>query len=191
MEVMSSLRAAARPLAPFALLLLLGALPACGDDHSHEDDGGHGGDGASTASGVDLADVIYEGAATDEALVELLAATPVEDATQAASFTEPADGAAIDPAAPPTFKFDVGSVPRHGDPVNGRAFLLVFATEGDPQLLRVFTTGLSYTPDDAAWSKVSGAGGAVTVTITSAIFEQNRVAQGGGPWVGPAITLGG
>ena len=182
-----------RPSLPLALSLLLAATPGCGDDHGHEDEGGHGhgGDTSSSTAGGELDGVIYEGAATDEALIELLAATPVDDATQAAGFTAPAEGSALDPAAPPTFTWEAGAVPRHGDPVNGRAYLVVFATATDPEVLRVFTTETSYTPDAAAWSTVTGAGAAVTVTITSAIFEQNRVAQGGGPWVGPPLGLGG
>lgn len=190
MAVMSSLRTAARSLAPIALMVLAGALPACGDDTGAADGGGDG-DGGSTSSGGELDGVIYEGGASDEALLELLAATPVEDATQAAAFTAPAEGTALDPATVPTFTWEVGAVPRHGDPVNGRAYLLVFATASDAELLRVFTTELSYTPDANAWSTVTGAGAAVTVTITSAIFEQNRVTQGGGPWVGPPLGLGG
>ena len=120
-----------------------------------------------------------------------LAATPEEDATQAAALTSPAAGTALDPATVLEFTWESGAVPRHGDPVNGRAYLVVFSTAADPELLRVFTTNLSYTPDATAWGTLTGAGEAVSVTITSAVFEQNRVAQGGGPWVGPAVTLGG
>ncbi len=79
----------------------------------------------------------------------------------------------------------------HGAPVNGRAYLLTFMTASNAKLLRVFTTELQYLPDTAAWETLSGSVDAVGVTITNAIFEQNRVAQGGGPFVGPALQLGG
>lgn len=176
-------------LASLVLAALLATAVGCGDDHGHEDDGGHGGASTGTAGG-DLADVVYEGSATDEALVELLAASAVEDGAQAAALTAPAAGTALDPATVVDFTWEVGSVPRHGDPLNGRAYLVVFSTPASPELLRVFTTNLTYTPDADAWATITGAGEAVSVTITNAVFEQNRVAQGGGPWVGPTVTLG-
>lgn len=206
----------------------LGSL-GCGDDAGGTGGGGGGAtSGATTGGGDDLADVLYEGEATDEALVELLASTPVDDASQSASFLTPAAGATLDPATVQTFTwavggtalriapvpagssrsaraakrdvswleraagviFDVREAHAHGAPVNGRAYLLVFSTASDAKLLRVFTTELQYVPDTAAWEKLSAAG-AVSVTITNAIFEQNRVAPEGGPFVGPALQLGG
>lgn len=78
-----------------------GWVVGCGDDTG----GGNGGNG--TGGQVSLAGVVYEGGATDEAL-EALVATPAKTvASEAAAFTEPADGAMvpIDPA--PTFKWAI------------------------------------------------------------------------------------
>lgn len=179
------------PVLAAVVFLLAAGLMGCGDDGAAGAGGGGAGGSGSTGSHDANDDVIYEGAAQHDALEELLAATPVEDAAQGATFDQPADGAALDPAAPLTFTWTAGAVPRHGDPVNGPAYLLVFATDSEPALLRVFTTEETYTPDADAWATVTGAGAPVTVTVTTALFEQNRVAQGGGPWIGPPITLGG
>jgi hypothetical protein len=77
----------------------------------------------------------------------------------------------------------------HGDPVNGRAFFVVFSTAAEPELVRVFTTASTYTPDDAAWTALKGAAAPITATITSAVFESNRVAADGGPFTGGTVTF--
>lgn len=175
----------------------------------------------SETSGDDLSDVLYEGGATDEGLVDLLARTPIEGSAEAAHILEPASGAAL-PAAPATFSWAVGatalgprgvdprrSTPRrratstrlglrallgprvahaHGAPINGRAYFLVLSTPGDAKLVRLFTMNLSFTPSASVWERVLGAGEPVTASVLSAIFENNRVAQDGGPFVGPAVT---
>ncbi|WP_437943174.1 hypothetical protein WMF27_28830 [Sorangium sp. So ce281] len=77
----------------------------------------------------------------------------------------------------------------HGTPINGRAYFLVFTTAERELLLRVFTTKLSYTPDAAAWDKLRAAGGPITVSVISALFENNRIVQGGGPFTGAPVTF--
>ncbi|WP_437630835.1 hypothetical protein [Sorangium sp. So ce854] len=191
---------------------------------------GHG----ETSSVPELADVIYEGGATDEALEVLLAAEPKDDPAQGTVFDAPEDGAALPGDAAPELTFRIagaaqGAAPRaapaprraavdlrarepgaagsplwgelgallgparaaraHGTPVNGRAYFLVFSTPGREGLLRVFTTRLSYTPDAAAWEKLRAAGAPITVDVTNAIFENNRIVQGGGPFAGEPITF--
>ncbi|MBK6516605.1 MAG: hypothetical protein IPM79_00670 [Polyangiaceae bacterium] len=75
----------------------------------------------------------------------------------------------------------------HGTPVNGRAYFLVLGTASSPKLVRVFTTNLSYTPAAAVWQRLVDAGEPITGSITNAIFEDNRVAQGGGPFAGTEL----
>src|SRR4051812_35232847 len=70
--------------------------------------GGTGGDQGNPA----LEGVVYEGETTDEALEELLAATPKDDATKKAVFDAPKDGDAL-PASPiPTFSWHTGVTGR-------------------------------------------------------------------------------
>lgn len=77
----------------------------------------------------------------------------------------------------------------HGDPFTGTATWLVFSTDADPRLLRVFTSDTAYTPDAAAWTKLSGAGKAIKLSLSSAEFENNRIVQGGGPIAGGSIQF--
>lgn len=189
--------------APALWLGLPVALSACDESDSGADD---------------LSDVLYEGGATDEGLVDLLARTPIDGSAEAANILEPSAGAAL-PSAPATFSWAVGatarvphgfeprrSAPRprtrlglrtllgpgvayaHGAPINGRAYFLVLSTPGKAKLVRVFTMNLSFTPSASVWERVLGSGEPVTASVLSAIFENNRVAQDGGPFVGPAVT---
>ncbi len=170
---------------------------ACGDSGSQG--GGGGGAGGSAPDSLD--DVIYEGGATDEALVELLKLTPENDSAQGTRFLAPVAGAELAAATPQEFQWEVGQqaslwrsllgpseAHAHGTPINGRAYFLVFSTPDKPKLLRVFTTLLSYTPDDAAWQKLVGAG-EVTASVVNALFETNRVTQDGGPFQGDEISF--
>ncbi len=77
----------------------------------------------------------------------------------------------------------------HGTPMSGPGYLLVFSTSKDPKLLRVFTTGTEYTPNEAAWKKITTTGELVHVVITNAEFDQNRIAQDGGPYRGTEISF--
>ncbi|WP_437934858.1 hypothetical protein [Sorangium sp. So ce341] len=199
---------------------------ACGHGHDHED----------TEVLPALADVIYEGGATDEALDALLAADPKDEPSQGTVFDAPEDGAAVPGDAAPALTFHVAGAARwtapgaapalgvagawpgvpeagapaagaspwaelgallgpvraaraHGMPINGRAYFLVFSTAEREGLLRVFTTKLSYTPDAAAWDKLRAAGGPITVSVLNAVFENNRIVQGGGPFTGEPVTF--
>lgn len=77
----------------------------------------------------------------------------------------------------------------HGDPVNGPAFFLVFASKSDPKLVRVFTALTTYTPSQEAWDKLVAAGSELTLSITGAEFDNNRLADGGGPFQGPTTKF--
>ncbi|WP_437606012.1 hypothetical protein WMF20_33855 [Sorangium sp. So ce834] len=179
----------------------------------------------------ELADVIFEGGATDEALDALLAVDPKDEPSQGTVFDAPEDGTSVPGDAAPELTFHVAGAARwtapgaapalgfagarpgapaagaspwaelgallgpvraaqaHGMPINGRAYFLVFSTSGREGLLRVFTTKLSYTPDAAAWDKLRAAGGPITVSVLNAVFENNRIVQGGGPFAGEPVTF--
>lgn len=179
--------------------------------------GGGEAEGPTEPTGPDLSGVIYAGAATDEALAAMLLAASKTDAAQGVVVDTPAAGATLPKDVPPTIEWHVkGSSasrevspgerfvraakvfssfwgPReawaHGAPVNGRAYLLSFSTPKSPDLVRVFTTELSYTFDAASWTKLALTGEPVTLVVTNAIFEDNRVAQDGGPFAGEAATF--
>lgn len=159
--------------------------------------------GSWSGGAEDLSDVIYEGGATDEALLVMLGHAIVGTETDGAAFAAPSEGAVMAASSPFEFKWSAmvarrdesfverafsfllgeGEAYAHGAPISGRAYFVVFQTPTNPKLLRVFTTNLSYTPDDAAWQKLVSAG-QFTARIGNAIFDENKVAEGGGPFVG-------
>jgi hypothetical protein len=211
---------------------------------------------SSDAPDPALADVVYQGEATDEALGAMLAATVKDDPTRAANFSWQSNGdqlplspiplfcwhigtttARVDPGvdhheraldgspkigstveapafdaafprlAPPSdggARSSLGAAARglaelllsgvptaraHGTPMSGPGFLLVFRTDKHPKLLRVFTSGTEYTPNDAAWKILTTTGELVHVDIENAEFDQNRIAQDGGPYTGSEISF--
>jgi hypothetical protein len=188
--------------------LLASSVAGCGEDGATSTS--TTGSASSGAGAEDLSDVIYEGGATDEALVALVARSASFNEAEGTRFLEPADGANLPPATPALFAWAVGTVARrapgllergvglvlgvrearaHGTPISGRAYFVVFHTPSQPKLLRVFTTALTYTPDGAAWERLAAAGEPITVDIVNAIFEDNRVADGGGPHLGVPLHV--
>jgi hypothetical protein len=163
----------------------------------------------------DVSGVSYGPGATDEGLVTLLDARPVDSALELPIVTTPADRATLD--APTTFAFQPsatalrprrpraaarrvtrelaelftleGTAYAHGAPMNGEAFLLVFATSRDPHWLRVFLQGRSFAPSDAEWGRLAGAHESLSLTVTRAVFEEGRLTADGGPFVGPPIRF--
>jgi hypothetical protein len=83
----------------------------------------------------------------------------------------------------------VPSAYAHGTPVSGPAYFLNFSTATNPKLLRVFTTNMTYTPDATVFAKLKAAATTIHAVITNAQFDQNRIAQAGGPWKGNEITF--
>jgi hypothetical protein len=175
----------------------------------------------TTGQADDLSDVVYEGVATDDALIELLSAT-AKQGPGGTVFDELAEGAELAATTAPRFAWHVSASaemrpapsrstqgPRlaqrerslleslagavsatawaHGAPVNGRAYFLVLSTPKRPKALRVFTTELEYTPTAEAWQSVGT--GDVTASMLGAIFENNRVASGGGPFEGQPLHV--
>ncbi|WP_437670923.1 hypothetical protein [Sorangium sp. So ce131] len=97
-------------LIPALAAALSGAMyaGACGG-HDHEDD--------HSSSGPEIEDVVFEGGATDEALVALLAVAPKTEPSQATVFDAPEGGATLPGDAAPELTFHVagaaqGSAPR-------------------------------------------------------------------------------
>ena len=65
--------------------------------------------GESEEENAELADVIYQGETTDEALEQLIDAQAKEDAAKAPVFVSPADGAELPAATPAKFSWHAGT----------------------------------------------------------------------------------
>jgi hypothetical protein len=83
----------------------------------------------------------------------------------------------------------IRSARAHGTAYTGTATYLRFSVDSDPKLVEVFTSNTSYTPAPDLWEKLTGAGKPITLSLVSAVFEENRVAQDGGPFAGSTVTL--
>lgn len=77
----------------------------------------------------------------------------------------------------------------HGDPISGVAYYLTFSSSSERDLVRVFTTGTDYTIGANEWAKLRGVEGTISLRLTWAEFETNRIVEGGGPWESPALTF--
>jgi hypothetical protein len=175
------------PLRRFTLGLLIAtaaSLPACSSDKT------------PTASSALGSDVIREGTTTAVALDEFLG-TPADSwAWAGGQFLTPSDQAVLPATTPQTFTWQAdGTTPPADTDVlvpneqQGQTFLLVFSTPADPKLLRVFTSLTSYTPSAAAWQKLVRAGAPITLSISSATFENDQLTGDGGPHIGQTIQL--
>jgi hypothetical protein len=175
-----------------------------------------------------LADVLFEGTATDEAMVALGSAldqasaaenparAPVLDMPTASmlpkgaipTFTWHAGGGVyfmpqegVTPEVAPTlwrlpestsafhsglaeFLGPVKSARAHGDPLVGPATFLTFSTATNAKVVRVFTTLTSYTPGQTEWDKLVAANAEITLSLIGADFDNNRIADSGGPFQG-------
>ncbi len=163
-----------------------------------------------------LEDVVYEGGTNDEALAAF-GSLPPKSPSKPFGFTLPTAGARLPPTPIPTFAWgdatpilDAGTglfaPPRsppdvpihwlggraafaHGAAFNGRAYLLRFAVPASDKLVRVFTARTTYTPGADAWKKLVDAKATITITIQSALFDNNAIAQQGGPFDGTSVAF--
>jgi len=83
----------------------------------------------------------------------------------------------------------IGVAHAHGIPYSGNGYLLAFKDANGKRQLRVFTSQTSYTPDAAAWHKLTAAVAPLQLDITSAYFEENEIPDDGGPFVGGSFRL--
>jgi hypothetical protein len=158
------------------------------------------------------------GGPTDEALLSLLAARPIDGTPKASVWITPVDAAVVDRAHPPTFAWKptatallpTAPLPvappqepfraplpfgperlahAHLPPFSGTAYLLELSTSGGSRVVRLLTASPRFTPDDATWAMLTAQGGPITVGLRNARFTDNRVDADGGPFVTPSITL--
>jgi hypothetical protein len=77
----------------------------------------------------------------------------------------------------------------HGTPFNGLGYYLEVNDADGNHGLRVFTDEGSYTPDSEAWSALASLSQPLRLTIVLAIFEENEVPAGNGPYLGGSIEF--
>lgn len=77
----------------------------------------------------------------------------------------------------------------HGTPFSGTATWVVFSTAANPKLHRVFTSDLGHTPSQVVWDAMIAAKSPITIALVGALFEDNRLAEGGGPFKGSTTTF--
>lgn len=153
----------------------------------------------------DLAGVIYGAGANDEALSALLDAPLVEDLEQAAHLLEPAPDVPLSRAEPANFSWRVGapsaalerppadglalisSAYAHGPPINGRGYLLTLKNDGGEVVYRAFTTDLNHLVTPTPWRDLTTNTTTLTASVLHAVFINDVVADGGGPWLGPEV----
>jgi hypothetical protein len=68
-------------------------------------------------------------------------------------------------------------------------YFLVFSTDSDPKLLRVFTTKTSYTPDKKAWDTLLSVNIWTTLSILTATFNQGSLTLKDGPYTGGSVQF--
>jgi hypothetical protein len=156
---------------------------------------GCGSDDQPPGTNLSIADVVREGAVTDGQLRAVLANAPEDWAWAGGRFRTPANGDALPSDAPFEFTWKADATvdaPAAGAP-NDLEFvhLLVFSTATEPNLLRVFSDQLSYTPDADAWEilKTAGERGAITLSLTSATLMGDALVDDGGPFIGQTLSF--
>jgi hypothetical protein len=77
----------------------------------------------------------------------------------------------------------------HGTPFNGTGFYLVVTDAASRPLLRAFTDQTSYTPGAEQWAALASGAQPLTLNITWAEFEENRIPAGSGPFVGGVLPF--
>jgi hypothetical protein len=165
--------------------------------------------------GPDLADVVYAAAASDDALRRLLATPAQTVAGWGLVINSPSGGAMLPADAPMTFAYapmtacrrgDHGRLRRvltelaamlgpersayaHGPPFNGTGTLLVVTDATGERRLRVFTGDSSFTPSADQWTALAASRQPLTLTLTWADFDDNRIPDGYGPFVGGTVQF--
>jgi len=83
----------------------------------------------------------------------------------------------------------IGTARAHGVPISGRGYYLVAEDEAGVIRYRLWTAALKHLPESRDWEFLAEATGEVQVYIVNAIFDNDQLVDGGGPWRGPSITL--
>ncbi|MFS8065381.1 MAG: hypothetical protein ACMG6S_03310 [Byssovorax sp.] len=77
----------------------------------------------------------------------------------------------------------------HGTPLTGLGYLLLFTSEKNNDLLRVFTSKTTYTPGPGAMEILQAVDGPIQAWILTGVFDNNVLTADGGPFRGPWISF--
>lgn len=77
----------------------------------------------------------------------------------------------------------------HGTPLTGLGYLILFTSEKNNDLLRVFTSKTTYTPGPGAMEILQGVDGPIQAWILTGVFDNNVLTADGGPFRGPWISF--
>ncbi len=139
-----------------------------------------------------LASVVRQGDVTDAQLRTVVANKPIDWAWAGGQFDAPDPNASM-PATTPfefTWHADATQPEEGGGPSAFQmVHLLVFSTPSNPNLLRVFSTLDSYTPDAAAWQLLTATGEPITLSLTSGTFAGDDLTSEGGPYIGQELSF--
>jgi hypothetical protein len=139
----------------------------------------------TTAPPVDdhpeLDDVVFQGDGNADELAAMLLKTPLTSAPAAPEYTAPPPDSVFTKGAPiPTFRWqleDPSGAPAHEEAGLATRTYITFGTDFDAGLVRVFTSGTSFTPDAEAWKKLS-VGTWVAGDIFVATYDSSDALQG-------------
>jgi hypothetical protein len=154
-------------------------LPACSSDDA-------------PAVDASLAEVVRQGDVTDVQLRAVVANAPIDWAWAGGQFDTPDPNATLPSSTPFEFTWHADATqPEEGGGPSAyqMVHLLVFSTPTKPNLLRVFSTLDSYTPDDATWQLLTATGEPITLSLTSGTFAGDDLTSEGGPYIGQHLTF--
>ena len=163
----------------FAATSSLAPLAACSSD-------------SSTAAEPAVSDVVLDGGATESQLRTFLDSPSDTWAWAGGRFESPKAGTVLPSDVPFQFSWraDPTDTAEAGAPDDLQMlYLLVFATPSQSNLLRVFTTESSYTPDATAWQSLVAAGAPLSLSLTTATFAGGAPTADGGPHRGQKLTF--
>jgi len=82
-----------------------------------------------------------------------------------------------------------GVAHAHGAAYNGPAYYLVITGADSKQILQVFSSKTSFTPEALDWQHLTEAPQPLRLDITSAFFDDNGIGEDGGPFVGGTFSI--
>ncbi|MBM4376224.1 MAG: hypothetical protein FJ095_14165 [Deltaproteobacteria bacterium] len=77
----------------------------------------------------------------------------------------------------------------HGSPINGRAYFLVVTDANGEPVYQVFTLGFENVLGESTREELALVPQPLRASVLNAVFDNDAIIPGGGPWRGPAIDV--